>query len=81
MNFPGNNELRLNMATLRELVEDHLNEGRVSKPKIRVTDIKAGTGYTYADTLEVKFTTDPDPDKPAPVAPALAVVHDARGPG
>jgi hypothetical protein len=57
MNYPGNNELHLNEATVTSLLESHLNQQRASDlPRIRVTNVKLSGGYS--SELVARITTD-----------------------
>lgn len=58
MKMPGNNEIRLNSATVAKIVEEALNRDAVGG-EIRVTAVKFEGGYT--PELVATVTTDPLP--------------------
>jgi len=55
MDFPGNNSIELNMATVTNLLAEHLSDA-FKTPGLRIIDV---TAKSYGSGLEVKFTTDP----------------------
>lgn len=55
MDFPGNNSIELNMATVKALLAEHLSDA-FKVPGLRIIDV---TSKSYGAGLEVKFTSDP----------------------
>lgn len=54
--FPGTNELKLSMDTVKELIQEQMNIGKKEEQlPIRVTGIEV-TGYR--SSLTITFTTD-----------------------
>jgi len=73
MKFPGSNKLELNMSATRELIAEHL-ERSFSARGVRVTDVEISGSYS-AKTLDVTFTTDPDPLAPPDTSGSAPMSH------
>jgi ribosome-binding factor A len=57
MNFPGNNTIRLNQASLMQAVQREINEGLYNKPAVRVTAVKFSSDGLTADFTITTDTT------------------------
>jgi hypothetical protein len=54
MDFPGQNSIELNMATVKTLLAEHLGDA-FKTTGLRIIDVSS---KNYGGGLEVKFTTD-----------------------